>query len=106
MLWKYLPKEFHLIRGRNQMRSIVITMGGLLLLGLCLIAGRNIGGGAAGAMATAAKVLLPIWLAAALVNMWMGVARAGYSVAEELPIFLAVFAIPAGVALFVWWKYS
>jgi hypothetical protein len=38
--------------------------------------------------------------------MWMGVARAGYSVAEELPIFLAIFAIPAGVALFVWWKYS
>ena len=61
---------------------------------------------AAAAMVTAAKVFIPIWLGAALFNMWMGVSRAGYSVAEELPIFLAIFAIPAGVAVFVWWKFS
>ena len=28
------------------------------------------------------------------------------SVAEELPIFLVVFAIPVVVALFIWWKFS
>jgi hypothetical protein len=38
--------------------------------------------------------------------MWMGVSRAGYSVAEELPMFLLVFAVPAAVALLVWWKFS
>jgi hypothetical protein len=38
--------------------------------------------------------------------MWVGVNRAGYSVTEELPIFLLIFAIPAGVASFVWWKFS
>jgi len=38
--------------------------------------------------------------------MWVGVARAGYSIAEEFPIFLLVFAIPAVVALFIWWKFS
>ena len=27
--------------------------------------------------------------------MWVGVAKAGYSVAEEAPIFLVVFAVPA-----------
>jgi hypothetical protein len=31
------------------------------------------------------------------------VTRAGYSVAEEAPIFLVVFAVPAAVALLVAW---
>ena len=45
-------------------------------------------------------------MVAALVNMWMGVTSAGYSVAEELPIFLLIFALPAAGALFIWWKFS
>lgn len=88
------------------MRTLVIILGGLLLLGLCLLAGRWLGGAGTAAMVTAAKIFIPIWLGAALVNMWVGVARAGYSVAEELPIFLLIFAIPAVVAGFIWWKFS
>ncbi len=57
-------------------------------------------------MAVAALIFIPIWFGAALINLWIGVSRAGYSVAEELPVFLAVFAIPAVVALFIWWKFS
>ena len=87
------------------MRSIAIIVGGLLLFGLfALVAGR-IGGGAP-SIVTAAKAFIPIWLVVALVNLWIGVARAGYSVAEEAPIFAAIFAIPAAVSAFVWWKYS
>jgi hypothetical protein len=68
-------------------------------------------GGAGAAMVTktmsiAALIFIPIWLGAALINLWIGVSRAGYSVAEELAIFLGVFAIPAVVALFIWWKFS
>jgi hypothetical protein len=36
--------------------------------------------------------------------MYVGVKRAGYSVAEEAPVFLVVFAIPAAAALLAWWK--
>jgi hypothetical protein len=86
------------------MRTILIILGGLVLLGLFLLGGRWSGG--AGTMVTAAKVFIPIWLAAALYNMWVGVSQAGYSVAEELPIFLLIFAVPAIGAAFVWWKYS
>ena len=57
-------------------------------------------------MVTAAKIFLPVWLAAAAVNMWLGVATAGYSVREELPIFLLIFAVPAAAAGFAWWKFS
>jgi hypothetical protein len=88
------------------MRTMIILLGGLLLLGVCVLGGRLIGGTGAGVMVTAAKVFIAVWLVAALVNMWVGVSRAGYSVTEELPIFLLIFAIPAGVASFVWWKFS
>jgi hypothetical protein len=79
----------------------MVVLGGFLLLGLCLLAGRLMK-----TMPIAALIFIPIWFGAALVNLRIGVSRAGYSVAEELPIFLAVFAIPAVVALFIWWKFS
>jgi hypothetical protein len=48
----------------------------------------------------------PVWLVLALINMWIGVSRAGYSVSEELPIFVAIFGLPGLSAAFVWWKFS
>ena len=83
------------------MHTIMVALGGFLLLGLCLLAGRLMK-----TMPIAALIFIPIWFGAALINLWIGVSRAGYSVAEELPIFLVVFAIPAVVALFIWWKFS
>lgn len=87
------------------MRTAIIILGGFLLLGICLLAGRFIGGSSA-MMVLAAKIFIPIWLAVAGFNMWVGVAKAGYSVADELPIFLLIFALPAAGAAFVWWKFS
>jgi hypothetical protein len=40
-----------------------------------------------------------VWLAVAVVNMYFGVARAGYAFREELPIFLVIFLLPAIVAV-------
>ena len=88
------------------MRTTMIILGGFVLLGLSLLAGRLIGGAGTQPMVTAAKVFIPIWLVAALLNMWMGVTSAGYSVAEEFPIFLLIFTLPAAGALFIWWKFS
>jgi hypothetical protein len=42
----------------------------------------------------AVRWFLPLWFVVTLVNLWGGT-RAGYSVTEELPIQLLVFAIPA-----------
>jgi len=88
------------------MRSIVIIVGGLLLLGAFVLVARLLGGGTTRSMVTAIQVFLPVWLAAALVNMWIGVSRAGYSVTEELPVFLAIFMIPGIAAALIWWKLS
>jgi hypothetical protein len=88
------------------MRTVIIIVGGLVLFGLALLVGRWLRGTGAETMVAVAKVFLPIWLIIAAANMWMGVARAGYTMMEELPIFAVIFAIPAAVAGFVWWKYS
>ena len=86
------------------MRTLIIIVGGFALLGLSVLAARWIGTGTS-SMITAAKVFIPIWLVVALVNLWLGT-RAGYSVTEELPIFLLIFAAPAAVAALLWWKLS
>jgi hypothetical protein len=87
------------------MRTIMIIVGGFVLLGLAVLAARWIGGTGTSSIITAAKVFIPIWFVVALVNMWMGT-RAGYSVPEELPIFLLIFAAPAAIAVFIWWRFS
>ncbi len=89
----------------ERMRTAIIIVGGVGLLGLFALVGWWLGGGPQSTI-TAAKLFLPLWLAVALINMWLGVSRAGYSVAEEFPIFLAIFAIPAAAAAFIWWRFS
>jgi len=37
--------------------------------------------------------------------MAIGVRRAGYTVAEETPVFLVVFSVPALLALFLRWRF-
>jgi hypothetical protein len=86
------------------MRTIIIIVSGFVLLAVCIGAARLFGG--AVTISTAVKVFIPVWLVLAGINMWVGVARAGYSVAEELPIFLLIFSLPAAVALFIWWKFA
>jgi hypothetical protein len=71
------------------------------LLGLCALAGHLLGG--MPAIATAALLFLPLWLAGAGINMYLGVKWAGYSVKEEAPMFLLVFALPGAAALLAWW---
>ena len=88
------------------MRSLVIIVAGLVLLAIGLFAARLFGRTGSEAILLGAKVFIPLWFIAAAVNMWLGVARAGCSVMEELPIFLAIFGLPAAVAAFVWWKLS
>jgi len=45
-----------------------------------------------------------VWLAITGFNMWVGVTQAGYAAAEELPILLMLFGLPAVVAIALKWK--
>jgi hypothetical protein len=89
------------------MHTVKVIAGGFVLLALCLLIGRLVGGPApAAGVAGAAKLFIPLWLVAAAINMWIGVSKAGYTIADEAPIFVVVFAIPAAVALLVFWSLS
>lgn len=76
------------------MHMAMVIGGGVVLLGLFLLFGK-LWGVEAPQYALACKLFIPVWLLIALMNMWVGVSKAGYSVSQELPILLVVFAIPA-----------
>ena len=88
------------------MRTLIIIGIGFVLLAVCAFGMRMFSTGDSAAVATGAKIFIPLWLCAAGLNMWIGVSQAGYSVAEELPILLLIFGLPAAAASFVWWKFS
>lgn len=87
------------------MHVLMVIGGGVVLLGLFILFGWLWGASAAG-MAMGAKAFVPVWLLIAAVNMWVGVTQAGYSVREESPILLLVFAVPAIAAGIALWQLS
>ena len=87
------------------MHMAMVIGGGVVLLGLFLLFGK-LWGGAEPAFSMAAKLFVPAWLAITLVNMWVGVTKAGYSVREELPILAVVFLVPAALAALVAWRIA
>lgn len=86
------------------MRTALFLVAGLLLLAALLLLGKLFSSNYPEATRLAAVAFIVLWLAIAGANMWVGVAKAGYSLAEELPIFLLVFALPAAAAALVKWR--
>jgi hypothetical protein len=72
------------------MHTVMVVAAGLVALaslaGAAALAGRSAG--------TGARLFILPWLAAALVNLYVGTTH-GYSVAGELPFFAIVFGVPA-----------
>jgi hypothetical protein len=86
------------------MRTGLFLVAGFLMLAASLVLGRLFSTNYPGATAVATAAYVALWFAIAAANMWVGIAKAGYSVAEELPIFALVFALPAAVAILLKWK--
>ena len=86
------------------MRTLWIIMGGVALWALCLGAAKLLAGQDPAGIPRATLIFIVLWLLLAGLNLWVGVTRAGYTLREELPIFLLIFALPATLALFVRWK--
>lgn len=87
------------------MHMLMVTAGGLVLLGLFLLLARS-WGSASSIMGVVAKAFIPVWLTVSLVNLWIGVQYAGYTVLQELPILLVIFGIPAAAAIAVIRRYG
>lgn len=87
------------------MRTGLFLLSGFLFLGGSLIVGKLFSSNYPAATTTATAIFLAVWLAIAAANMWVGVAKAGYSISVELPIFALIFAVPAAAAVLVRWKF-
>lgn len=74
---------------------LLIITAGLELLAVFMFFGKVRGGD----LAVAAWLFIPASFVLALANTWVGVTKAEYTVAQELPILIAVFAVPAAVAV-------
>ncbi len=86
------------------MRTLLFLVAGLLLLAAVLLLAKLFSSHYPDAMRLATIAYVALWLIIAGANMWVGVARAGYSVTEELPIFLLIFGAPAVVAVLLKWR--
>lgn len=86
------------------MRTGLFLLAGFLLLAGTLLLGKLFSANHANAMVAATVAFIALWFLLAGANMWVGVAKAGYSIGEELPIFALIFAIPAAVAILLKWK--
>lgn len=86
------------------MRTGLFLVAGFLLLGASLLLGRLFSANYPNATVVATVAYVALWFVVAGANMWIGVAKAGYSVAEELPIFALIFVLPAAAAIIVKWK--
>jgi len=87
------------------MRTALFLLSGFLLLAAALIVGKLFSSNYPGGTTAATVLFVAVWLVVAGANMWVGVARAGYSVAAELPIFALIFGVPAAAAVLVRWKF-
>ena len=79
------------------MHTILVILGGLLLLALTVLLARLIDR----PIRTLLPFFLAVWFVGAAVNMWVGIQHAGYTFLDELPIFLLIFGLPAAVATFL-----
>lgn len=86
------------------MRTSLFLITGFLLLGVCVLLAKLFSPHYADASGVATTAYAVLWLIIAAFNMWVGVAKAGYSVSEELPVFLLIFSVPAAAAAVLKWK--
>ena len=87
------------------MRTALFLVSGFLLLAAVAVLARLFSENVPSATVWATAGFIALWLVVTAANMWVGVAKAGYSVSEELPVFLLLFGVPAVVALVLKWKF-
>ena len=86
------------------MHTLKIIAAGFALLGALHFLARRLKLGGGDPTGFAVKLFLPLWLAASLVNLWVGVNR-GYTLLQEMPFFSLVFGLPAAFAILLFLRF-
>ncbi len=83
------------------MRTGLFLLAGVLLMTATLILGKLFTPEFPSARQWTVGLGVGVWFALTSFNVWVGVTKAGYTVREELPIFLLLFTLPTLYALLV-----
>jgi hypothetical protein len=86
------------------MRTLLFLLVGFLLLAACMLLGKLFSSNYPGAAYAATLTFVVLWLVISSANLWVGVAKAGYTLTEEFPIFLFIFGAPTIAAIFLKWR--
>lgn len=86
------------------MRTLLFLIAGVMLLAAFLLLAKLFSASVTDAPRVALISFVVVWLVISGLNMWIGVTQAGYSMAEELPIFLLIFGVPAVAAALLKWR--
>jgi len=86
------------------MRTQLFLPAGFLLLAASMLLGKLFSSNYPAATYTATVIFVALWLVVSGANVWVDVAKAGYSLNEELPIFMLIFAVPTILAIFLKWR--
>jgi hypothetical protein len=87
------------------MRTALFLMSGLLLFSALAVLARLFSETFPSSGTFTTVVFIVVWLGLTGFNMWVGVAKVGYSVREELPVLLLLFTVPAAIAALTRWKF-
>jgi hypothetical protein len=87
------------------MRTPQFLLVGFLLLAACALLGRLFSSNYPGASSAGTFTFVGLWLAISAANLWVGVAKAGYTFGDEFPIFLLIFGVPAIAAAILKWRF-
>jgi hypothetical protein len=79
------------------MHTLIVVVGGLVALGVFVLVATLL----KKTPAHGARFFILPWLAASLVNFYLGVYRVNIPVRVEIPVLIVVFGVPAAVAWYV-----
>jgi hypothetical protein len=84
------------------MHTLMLVAGGLVALGLFVLIAILL----KRSPADGARYFVLPWLVASLVNLYLGVSRAGIPVTTEILVLIVVFGVPAAVAWFITHRFG
>jgi hypothetical protein len=87
------------------MRTSLFLLVGFLLLAASLLLGKLFSSNYSGATFASTLIFVLCWLGISGANLWVGIARAGYPLNEEFPIFLLIFGVPTTIAVILKWRF-
>ena len=86
------------------MRTLIFLTAGFLILAAFILLARMFTMHYPAVIKWTILAYAVFWFGVTAFNMWVGIDKAGYSFAEELPIFLLLCGVPIATAAFLKWK--